>query len=197
MSFYLSDKQLREWADKTLKKYLDPHEYPAIFAALRSPKRSEGLSRVEIGLLRLLLVDFRPERSQAEERLYAESNAIKIPELADILHCNASTVRRAKERLNRLVKEGARRQTEARRHGLLMFHDMGVCIRATFWDALRAREYSERQGNAQLEVHSSNISLSDEKRHEVKVSQELVSTFSRLSPAEQERILRMAHAPMT
>lgn len=192
MSYYRSDSLLREWAESSLKHYLDPHEYPAVFTALRSPKGSTRLTRVELGLLKVLLDSFRPERSEAEQKRYAESNALKVVEVADTLYCNVSTVRRAKERINKLVRVGARQNSHARRHGLLLFHDMGICIRATFWDAIRARAYSETMGNAQLDTHAVNIALAEEKKHGVQIAQDQVRRFQALSPSEQARVLAAA-----
>jgi hypothetical protein len=192
MSFYRSDKLLRDWAESSLHRYLDPREYPALFAALRTPRRTQRLKRVEMGLLKLMLDRFRPERSAKENQRYAESNAVKVSECADALNCDASTVRRAKERINKLVCEGARQNSAARRHGLLLFHDLGIYFHATFWDAIRSREYSERQADSQIETHGKNIALSDERRHDVKLKDDHVAAFARLSPSEQARLLEEA-----
>jgi hypothetical protein len=184
VSYYRSETLLREWAESTLHRYLDPREYPLVFGSLRSPKKSNRLTRVDIGLLKIMLDNFRPERSTIEQVRYAESNAVRLSEIADTLHCAVTTVQRSKKRINKLVKDGARIGTDARKNGLLLFHDMGICIRATFWDAIRARAYSELMGVSSLDAHVTNIALSDEKKHGIKITEELVTQFRSLSPAE-------------
>lgn len=190
MSYYNSDRLLRDWAEKFLKQHLNPHDYPNVFGALRSPKKSQRLTRIEIGVLKLLLEDYRPERSVVEQKRYAESNAIKIPEIADTLNCNVSTVRRAKDRINKLVKSGAPHGSGARKHGLILFHGMGTMIKATFWDAIEARRYSEKMGDAQIESHSSNMALADEKKNDVRLNEERVRRFRSLSADQQEALLK-------
>ena len=194
MSYYNSDTLLRNWAQANLKRFLDPREYTLIFDRLHSTKRSERMSRVEIGLLKLMLDDYRPERSEKEQKAYAESNAVNLVEIADTLGCNVSTVRRAKARLNDLAKRSERDGQKARANGLILFHDLGVCVRATFWDAMRARDYSEAQANGQIAAHSSNIGLADEKRHDVNIQRERLEKFAQLSPVEQARLLSQLDA---
>lgn len=189
MSYYLSDTLLRNWAHGNLKRYLDPREYTLIFDRLHSPKRSERMTRIELGLLKLTLDDYRPQRSENEQKAYAESNAISMVEIADTLGCHVSAVRRAKSRLNDLAKRSERGGIKARSNGLILFHDLGVCVKATFWDAIRAKDYSETQANSQIEAHSSNIGLADEKRHGLKIEQENVAKFAALTPTEQAELL--------
>lgn len=194
MSYWLSETQIRDWADKHLKHYLDPDEYPAIFAALRTAKHTQRLKRVELGLLKMMFDRYRPERSEDEGKRYADSNAVKVPEIADALKCNVTTVRRAKERINNLVRDGARKGTHARKHGLLLFHDMGIFFHATFWDASRAKDYSEKMASSQIDVHAENIALADETRHSVALQQERLNKFSSLSPTQQARLLEQLAA---
>ena len=194
MSYYNSHKLLQDWAEKYLKQYLAPAEYPKIFAALRSPRRSDRLSRVELGILKILLEDYRPERGVDEQKRYAESMAIKLSEIADALHSTVSTVRKARKRINRLVKAGALDGSGARKHGLILFHGMGTMIKATFWDAVEAKRYSEVMGDAQLETHGANAALADEKRHDIKLRRDRVEKFNALSPAEQDRLLAQLEA---
>lgn len=186
---HYSDKELRDWSKANLKRYLNPREYKLVFDRLHADKRSQQLTRVELGLLKLMLGEFRPERADHEQKRYAESNAVKLTEIADKLGCATTTVNRAKARLNDLAKRSQRLGVQGRRHGLILFHDLGICVQATFWDAIRAHEYSEKMGSAQLETHTSNIALADEKRHDLKHSEDRVRQFSMLTPAEQERAL--------
>lgn len=186
MSYYNSDKLLRDWATENLRRFLDPRRYTKIFDALHSPKRSQGLTRLDLGILKLMLGEYRPERGQREQKAYAESNAVSVVEISDTLGCNVSSVRRSKSKLNRLAMESS---PQGKRAALILFHDMGVCIRATFWDAIRARSYSENMGEAQSGVHANNVVLADEKRHDVKIAAELLARFKTLSPVEQQRLL--------
>jgi hypothetical protein len=194
--YYMSDSRLRGWAQDNLKRYLDPREYTLIFDRLHSEKRSERMTRIELGLLKLMLDDYRPERSEKEQKAYAESNAVNLVEIADTLGCHVSAVRRAKSRLNDLAKRSEREGQKARSNGLILFHDMGVCIRATFWDALRAHDYSKAQQSGVTVAHTSNIHLADEKRHGINVEKEQLEKFAALTPVERARLLdRLAPAP--
>ena len=190
MSVYQSEKGQQEWAERDLKQYLDAAEYPLLFAALRAPKRSARLSRVDLGVLRVLLTGQRAGDDEVDRALLSSMTREQI---AEIVCCHPSSVNRSVRRLNRLVRQGARLGTDARKNGLILFHDKGYpqIKQPKLGDVKRSRGYSERALVPQVEAHQGNIALADEIMPSA-IEREQFMRFRQLSPVQRAALL--AHA---
>ena len=194
MSVYRNDVHMRSWACERMEIILDKDRYPTLFAAIDAPKRSKRLSLTQLGVLRLLLDSrWRPDRDEKTQLRYGMSACLNRAEIAEMLGVSSSAVSRSVRGINTLAMKGAQKSDiEVRKLGLILFNELGYCFKPNLGDTDRSRSFSRKQLSGQVQAHSSNLQLADEKDRVDAEDAEILARIQSMTPAERIRLVKAA-----
>lgn len=182
MSWYASKKNVYEWATSKegLAVHLPPRDYDKVHKAVRNKR----LSRVALGMLKILF------EHGANEPKHPFTRAVTKRELADRLQCKSDAIADAVNRINALVVEGAREGTMGKQWGLIWRNDCGVGIHPGVGDIDRARLMSDQQIEGSARVWTQNKKTAEEAAPEETAA--LVAQIERMTPEQRRQLIAMA-----
>lgn len=171
-----------EWAQSAegLAVHLPPRDYSAVHKAVRNRR----LSRVALGLLKILY------EHGANDPKHPFTRAVTKRELADRLGCTAGSIADAVNRINALVVESAAAGTMGKQWGLIWRNDCGVGIHPGIGDIQRAKDMSDKQIDGSTRTWTQNKKTADEAAPEETAA--LVAQIERLSPEQRRDLIQMA-----
>lgn len=190
MSYYLAFDRLKEWAlsPTGLKLHLDKDDYSFLYDAITDGR----LRRIPVAMLKVLYE--RDTGSPGSTPTASMSRAVTKEEMASIVCCHASAVRKNANRINAIVVRGAAPGTWAKRFGLIWRNEYGIGIHLGLIDAQAARNMSTTQIAQVTKAHRQNLAIVDEAEGESTQIEEQRRKFDSLSPSQRARLLHSVGA---